>query len=203
MKRFLLFSAVLGVLLAADPRTASADLIFSDNFNSENGGNGVLNYTAFANWTVSDGTVDLIGNGYFDFQPGYGLYVDMDGSTGNAGKLLSSPVFNLNPGKYELRFDLAGNHRNNANEMVSVQVALGSLASQTYTLARDDDFQQFVLPFSVITAGAIPITFEGTGGDNIGMLLDNVQLVAVPAPGVALLMGLGIGLVGWFKRRLA
>ena len=56
--------------------SANAGVIFSDNFNAENGGTGVLNYNSFNNWTVTDGTVDLIGNGFFDFYPGNGLYVD-------------------------------------------------------------------------------------------------------------------------------
>ena len=54
---------------------AQAGVIFSDNFNSENGGVGFLNYgtplqngagqtgtlnTSFANWTVTGGSVDLL-----------------------------------------------------------------------------------------------------------------------------------------------
>jgi hypothetical protein len=49
--------AVLGLIALARP--ASAVVIFSDNFNTENGCVGTLNYNNFANWTVSNGTVDL------------------------------------------------------------------------------------------------------------------------------------------------
>ena len=43
--------------------SAQALTIFEDNFDSENGGNYQLNYSGFANWDVTDGTVDLIGEG--------------------------------------------------------------------------------------------------------------------------------------------
>ena len=46
-----------------------AGVLLQDNFDAENGGTGILNYGTvngvFANWTVSDGHVDLIGNGFF------------------------------------------------------------------------------------------------------------------------------------------
>ena len=73
--------------LLAGASAAQAATVFSDNFNSDSLG---LNYTAFVNgWSVSDGTVDLIGTGFFDFYPGNGNYVDLDGSSSNAGVLAS------------------------------------------------------------------------------------------------------------------
>ena len=41
---------------------SQAGVIFEDNFDSENGGVGALNYNGFDNWSVASGTVDLIGN---------------------------------------------------------------------------------------------------------------------------------------------
>ena len=104
-------TAVAAALLAAAPGIASAALtivtVFSDDFDAENGGAGVLNYGGFANWTVSNGTVDLIGNGFIDLLPGHGLYVDMDGSTGDAGRI-TSRTFDLVPGEYQIVLSIAG-----------------------------------------------------------------------------------------------
>lgn len=171
---------------------SAATVVFEDDFNTEHGGTGVLNYNAFAKWTVSGGTVDLIGNGYFDFQPGYGLYVDMDGSTGNAGKLTSIDL-NLAAGTYVLSFDLAGNHRNSAVESVDVQVNLGALLTDTISLARNDPFTTFTRQFTVAAPSVVNLSFEGAGGDNIGMLLDNVEVAVVPLPAAA---WLGLSLMG-------
>jgi hypothetical protein len=162
----------------------AATVVFSDTFDGENGGVGVLNYAGFAQWTVSDGTVDLIGNGYFDFLPGNGLFIDMDGSTGNAGKMTSGDIL-LAPGLYELSFDLAGNHRNNALEQVIVEVNLGGLLSESFSLAKNDPFTTFTRQFSVAGPTVVNLSFEGVGGDNIGMLLDNVAVTVVPLPAAA------------------
>jgi hypothetical protein len=40
---------------------------------------GVAEYTGFANWDVASGKVDLFGNGFMDFLPGNGLYVNLAG----------------------------------------------------------------------------------------------------------------------------
>ena len=45
--------------------------ILEDDFNSENQGAGMLNYSDFANWDTAKGTVDLIGRGFWDFFPEY------------------------------------------------------------------------------------------------------------------------------------
>jgi hypothetical protein len=191
---------LLGILFATllifgSVATGSAALLFSDNFDSENGGVGVLNYNSFANWTVSDGTVDLIGNGFFDFLPGNGLYVDLDGSSGNAGMMTSN--FTLGAGTYQLSFDLAGNHRNDAIETTSVVVNMG-VFSKTYSLNRLDPFQTFTETFTIASSITAALSFEGIGADNIGMLLDNVEISSssVPEPATATLLLLGSGIIG-------
>jgi len=201
--RFLL---PLAALAAAAQVQAVA--VFSDNFDAENGGAEALNYTGFANWTVSNGSVDLIGNGgRFDFLPGNGLYVDMDGSTGDAGKLTSVGL-SLDPGDYVLSYDLAGNQRNGSDERVDVAVETG-VASAFHSLSEDDPFQTFFLNFSLTSAHTVNLTFEGQGGDKVGMLLDNVLLERrapdrVPDSGASLAL-LGLGLLGLaaFRRRLS
>ena len=181
---------MIGLLLGFASNSNALPIPFSDNFDSENGGVGQLNYTGFGNWTIVSGTVDLIGNGFWDFLPGNGLYVDLDGSTNNPGQMLSSSDFVLQPGTYTLTFDLAGNQSLSAPaDPVTVQMAMGSLFSNTYTLANNAPFTTFTETIIVSSATTASLTFEGTGSDNIGMLLDNVTLV--PEPATLCLLGLG------------
>jgi hypothetical protein len=178
--------------LAATCTLGHASTVFSDNFD---GNTRALNATP-AGWTVTGGTVDIIGTGFFQLA-GPGTYIDMDGSTGNAGKMSIS--LNLTGGLlHTLTFDLAGNRRNGAAE--SVAVNFGSSASN-YSLPQNAGFTGYSLNFTPMSTGVYTLSFEGMGGDNIGMLLDNVNVTAVPEPGTYALMALGLAAVAGFARR--
>jgi hypothetical protein len=207
MKRLLL--TLCGVLALAMVGQLKATTIFSDNFNAEHGGIGAFNYNAFANWSVSGGTVDLIGSpGFFDFFPANGLYVDLDGTSFQAGTLTSIGI-PVTPGNYVLSFLLAGSQRGDFNT-VHVNVS-GGLASSTYSLNSDTPLTLETMSFTVLAPTTINLSFHNAGGDNIGLILDNVRLnqVSSPVPDsgstiLFLAIGMfGLGLMGRKFTRLA
>jgi hypothetical protein len=183
MRKCLFTGALL--LLTATPLHAS----LIDTFNSENGGNGQLNYNHFTNWTVanasSNGSVDLIGNGFFDFYPGNGLYVDLGGSTNGPGGLLTTKqVFGA--GTYQLSFDLAGSARG-PNE--NVDVNFGPF-SHNYFLPSSQGYTLFSQTVTLTTPSQL--SFQNVNSGNIGAILDNVSVTnVVPEPSSLGLLAMG------------
>jgi hypothetical protein len=156
----------------------------SDNFNSEGSGFD-LNYTSFVKWNVTRGSVDVVSG--FGF-PANGFFVDLDGSTGAAGKLQSKNTYSFTAGDIvNLNFDLAGSQRGDTN---TVTVSLGSLYSESFTLGSSAPFSTITRSFTVSSATSAGLIFDHAGGDNVGILLDNVVLssnastppTAVPEP---------------------
>jgi hypothetical protein len=196
-------SIVLGVLVCVMfAQGAQAATIFSDNFNGVNGGNGALNYTGFSQWNVSGGAVDLIGNGFFDFFPGTGLSVDLDGTMFQSGQFSSIPIA-LTGGTYMLQFALGGSQRGDTN---TVQVSLGSFYSESFTLGSSAPLSVITRFITVGAPSSASLTFQNAGGDNIGLILDDVNLStteirSVPETSSLALLAFGLTGIGMLRLR--
>lgn len=179
--------------LSAFTSGAQAAVLFSDNFDSNATG---LNAVP-AGWSASNGTVDIIGNGFFDFYPGNGAFIDLDGSTNDAGELSKS--FSLTGGvTYNASFTLGGSTRGDSNV---VDVSFGS-ASQAFTLASNDPLGLFTLGFTPAADGNYALTFANQGGDSLGAILLDVQITnVIPEPETYALMLAGLGMLGVVGRR--
>ncbi|KAA0235900.1 MAG: PEP-CTERM sorting domain-containing protein [Armatimonadetes bacterium] len=193
MKNRLLIAVVGGTL--AVPSLSMA--IFYDNFDTENGGVSSLNYGSFANWDVSGGTVDLIANGAYGLS-GSGMFVDMDGSTSNAGVLTTKTAFALSGGTtYVLRFSISGNQRGGADD--SMTVSLGSLYSEVFTRSAAAPWEVVERNIFVAAGTNANLAFDHAGGDHLGMLLDEVEIAVVPEPtSLAAICG---GVIALLRRR--
>ncbi len=198
LKKVLVATAALA-LSAVSAHAGTVVLV--DNFDSDAQ---TLNWPGDAVFTSQpppgnvDGlpSVDLIGTGGpFDFQPGHGNYVDLDGSTaeGNtpAGDLVSNAPFGA--GTYDLSFLLAGNLRGTPAQ--TLDVLLGSTLIATLTPSNTQPFTHYNFVFS--SSGG-NLEFKELGpADDRGNLLDNVTLIAgVPEPASWALMILGVGAIG-------
>ena len=134
---------------------------------------GVNNYTGLPNWNVTRGSVDLFGNGFNDFLPGNGLYLDLDGSTSAAGRLESKASFDLTPGTYQLQFNIAGSQRFDSN---TVTVSLGTAFSEAFTFTSATPRTTVTRTITVAAGQSARLVFDHAGGDNSGLLLTSVKL---------------------------
>jgi hypothetical protein len=172
---------------------AAAAIIFSDGFE----GNTPQLNSAPAGWTVSNGTVDILGTGVFGHLCLNGTQcIDMDGSTWNAGDL-SRGFTAINGFVYTLSWDMHGNRRGGSDTMT---VSVGG-TSQSYTLGAWDAGGTFSLAWIANVGGLQNVTFSHAGGDNIGILIDNVRLTGVPEPATIGLTAAGLLALLAFRRR--
>lgn len=200
MRRFLNSVALAGALSVAVGASAQAGVILSDNFDAAPLALNWPGDAVFTSLGTGGATTDLIGApGFFDFLPGNGRYVDMDGSSGVPGILQS--VASFGPGDYTLSFWLAGNQRNAAPKAVDVFFGTDLIAS--LTLQSSDPFTLFTFNFTSTAGGTLTFAQQGPG-NNQGTLLDNVTL-SVPEPGaLALAVGALLSMLGlsFLRRRV-
>lgn len=181
-------------MLTSTAPKSYGELIFSDDFDSEITSDASLNYTAFHNWDVTAGFVDiqdalhLTSNGFPAPGNAEGHFVDMDGSNFAAGRIETKITFNLEPGVYLLEFDVAGHNRNETAGPNSMTVGLGNFYSEEIVRDSFDPFETVSRELIVTTAISGKLVFDHAGGDNQGLYLDNISIVSVPEPSSLVLL---------------
>lgn len=216
---------------------ALADTNVIDTFDAENGGVSALNYNGFSNFSVSQGSVDLVRSGDFGITcvGGSGSCVDLDGSTGASGGIKSLQSYGFGVGDVvTFSFMLSGNQRRGVDAPIFALMQFGDITSisdvvfnggfnfsgplqgtfhvaglggQNSFLSFDAPFQTHSMTFRALQAGSLTYSVrqltnvDQGANDNIGPILDNVQLsivstAAVPEPATWALMILGFGGIG-------
>lgn len=189
----LLAGSVLAASALGCATGADAAVVFSDSFNSYAY---MLNWAPpAATWMVASGSVDIIGQTTtqtaFNFFPGNGGYVDLDGTTQMPGALETTPSFAA--GTYTLTFDLGGNARGDVAKTTTI--TLGDW-STTLTLPSSSPYTLYTYTVTT-TGGQLEFADNAVGNKNIGNILDNVTLATtVPEVSTWAMMALGFAGLG-------
>lgn len=187
------------VSIALSVGSAQATVLFEDDFDDDSAVS-VLNFNAFDNWNVVEGTVDYIRSGGFGIScvGGTGGCVDVDGSTGNGGRMETSAIFHFDAETtYVLYVDVSGNQRGGAADFIDIGFA--GFASFSTPVPVDMPWTEFPLAVWSSSAWDARIFIETSSNDNVGPVIDNVRLVTlqVPEPAtLALSMAALAGLIG-------
>jgi len=193
------FAAALAFTAAG---AAQADLLVFDDFESY-GAASVLNFTGFANLTVTDGSVDYVHEPDFGLSTPYGTgLVDLDGSTGDGG-FLRTANFAFNAGDtLIIEVDVAGNRRGGPSDpwefgfsftpgadlasfFLSTNGVSGGVGGPSMntsrlfapiTTASADPWTRYRITAVAAEAGSFSGFIGTTSADNLGVLVDNFSL---------------------------
>lgn len=172
--RSVLISTLGVAALAQFASPAGAVSLINENFNAVTQGGSVTGTVGA--FTVSDGNVDVIGNGFFDLYPGNGNYIDLNGNTG--GTLTSTASYTLDAGS-TLSFDFGSN--TNSGIPTSTSVFFGGANIGTVNASPSATFSTFNYTFASAANGQLSFVSANAGFG--GVVIDNVQLAtAVPEP---------------------
>lgn len=175
MRKICGFIAVLVASVVGPTSGQAGGVLFSDDFDAEPV---QLNATKLNQWTVRDGTIDVVANGTQGLRcADGGQCLDLDGSTSAAGRLVSNPI-RLQPGSYVLSYQLSGNQRGGDD---TVRVSFGVKKLRVLKLAADAPFKTYSDKFTLAKETTASIAFQNEGGDNVGLVLDGVRLTGAAA----------------------
>ena len=212
----LLATAALACMFATP---SYALTVFSDNFDSNPADQ--LDTTP-SGWTLLNGTADIIGaGGSYDWYPGNGSYLDLDGSKGAFGQstfLLSNTVVNYTPGNYKVSFDYGINHGDGSDtDLITLGAYLAGFGFFDLLTVDADALDHNGVTFTqAMLSGFLPFNVSAQlyfRGDSVGAsdqgggIVDNLRVnrvSAVPVPGAAILLlsGLiGLGGLSRFRRK--
>jgi choice-of-anchor C domain-containing protein len=221
MHKFSLFVAALSTAVLSAAPAQAANLLTNGGFEAPAIGGFFQNFgsgsTAITGWTVDQlnagENVDIV-NGLFTPggpSPAFegSQFLDLVGF-GTLGSIFQS--FTTVAGQsYTLNFAYSHNLFGgdlSADAVVGLANggALGSAIVQTgfshsSGTATNLDWRNFSLGFVAAGTQTTLVFLSGTGGNNAGVLLDNVSVNAVPEPAAWALMIVGFGLVGGAIRR--
>lgn len=195
---------------------AQAATVFFDDFNSDTPG---LSTTP-TGWSLTQGSVDIIGGSFgYDFYPGNGYYVDLNGSTGQYGGIATDQIFA--PGTYTVQFNLGSsvggaNGVDVADTPKTTEVFLGNSAAVDISLpSLPADWTTQVLTLTTTIAGSL--VFDSVPDSppqtqyapDVGNILDNVLVSqgtgdsppTTPLPGSWSMMLLGLAGFGFMACR--
>lgn len=189
-------AAGLAATLALGGAAHASNLVADGTFDLPSGGGSFTTYFAgqsFGPWTVTSGSVDLIG-GYWQAPAGGGS-VDVDGDAPGA----FSQTLATGTGAYTLTFDLSGNP-DGPPVTKTLQVTVGS-ASQTFTydIGANSHGDMMYAPETLTFDASGPTTLTFTSldvGTPYGPVVGNVVVASVPEPASWALMLLGVGAMG-------
>lgn len=203
MMKKIILAAIAAVAVSVSSAQAGPALL---SFGAENGGNPQLNYGGFANYHVTQGSVDLIGNGAWDSYPGNGLYVDLAGSTGQFGALTTNTIFA--PGTYHVGISLGGPIYSGITDGANVSWGQGPGLDFTLAGLATADYNFNV---TLLNAESFTISDLGLSGNaNIGSTLFGFQVTRavnldtldrVPEPVTLSLFGTGLAGAIAMRRR--
>lgn len=171
MKRFLLLAS-----FAALSTFSLQAQVFTDTFESYSAPSGgltsVATPNAFGSWNVTAGSIEIL-NSYAGLDCHSGTHcIDMDGATNSAGTITRS--FAVTAGtQYTLTYWFRGNERSGSDSMT---VSIGSTSITHTAIPSTQGYTLQTLVWTAPTTGTGTVTFAHAGGDNIGILLDDVTV---------------------------